>query len=573
MAGETQERRGAGAVIRRWVPIVEWLPAYQKSFLRGDVLGALTVWALLVPEGMAYASLAGVPLEAGLYIAPLAMLGYAIFGTSRHMTVGPSSTVAIMSAVVIAPLALGDPQRFIELSAMLALLVGAILVVSGLLRLGLLADFLSRPVLAGFVVGLGLTIVVGQLPKLFGFEGESGNFFEKLWYVITSLDETHAATLAVGASSLVLLWAIHKYTPKIPAALSVLVFMIAASAIFDFASHGIHTVGEIPGGLPSLGLPDGITTDNVWALLPGAVGIALVAFAESISIARTYASKGKYEVQPNSELVGLGFANAGAGLAQGFVVDGSLSRSTAAEGAGAKTQMASLINVPLLLITMVALLPLFKTLPEATLGAIVIHAVWHLVDLSKLKRLYGIKRNDFAAGMVAMLGVLAIGILAGVVLAVLVCILLLLWRARNPAMALLGKVPGVDVYRSLETYPDSETYPGLVILRFDADLFYVNALVFRDQVRDALAADPAARTVLVDAEGINDIDTTAIDTIEEMLADLKDAGVDLRFARMKAQVRDIVRRSGLEDEIGSDHFYPSVQTAVDACLKEQGGSQ
>ena len=532
------------------------------------MVAALTVWAMFVPEGMAYASLAGVPLEAGLYAAPLAALGYAIFGTSRHMTVGPSSTVAIMSALVLAPVATGDPERFVILAAVLAVLVGVLLVASGLLRFGVLVDFMSNPVLTGFIIGLALTIVAGQLDKMLGYSVESAGFFQEIWFFIRDLGLAHIPTLAVGIISLVLLFAIHKFVPKIPAALAVMVLSILASSLFNLEAYGVQVVGYIPTGLPSFGLPSDITFSELVMLLPGAAGIVLVAFSESVAIARSYATSHGYEVDSNQEMVALGFANLGAGLSQGFVVDGSMSRSSAADQAGVKSQMSSIIFAAMVVVTIVALTPLFQNLPEATLGAIVIHAVWHLIDFSKLSRLHKIRFDDYLAASVALLGVLVLGILPGLVFAVLLSLLQLLRRIKAPSTVILGRVPGKDVFRNIENYSGVETYPGLLILRFDGLLFFANAPNFRDRVKSLVADDPTVRMVLVDLESVSDIDTTALDMLEKLHGELVRSNVDLRFSRMNRDVREYLRKSGLEKVIGAHHFYISVREGADAYLAE-----
>ncbi|NPV61018.1 MAG: sulfate permease [Methanotrichaceae archaeon] len=556
------------ATIKSFLPILNWLPRYERSWLRWDFVAALTVWALFVPEGMAYATLAGVPPEAGLYAAPLAAIGYAIFGTSRHMTVGPSSTVAIMSALVVAPVAAGDPERFVVLAEVLAVLVGGLLVASGLLRFGVLVDFMSNPVLTGFIIGLALTIVVGQLDKMLGYGVGDVGFFREVWFFIRDLGMAHIPTLAVGMISLFLLFAVHKFIPKIPAALAVMVLSIMASSVFDLESFGVHVVGSIPTGFPSFGMPSGITFSELIMLLPGAAGIVLVAFSESVAIARSYATSHGYEVDANREMIGLGFANLGAGMSQGFVVDGSMSRSSASDQAGVKSQMSSLILAAMVLVTILALTPLFHSLTEATLGAIVIHAVWHLIDFSKLKRLYRVRFDDFVAASVALLGVLVLGILPGLVLAVLLSLLLLLRRIKTPSMAVLGRVPGKDIFRNIKNYPGAGTYPGLLILRFDGLLFFANAPNFRNCVRSLVEDDPAVRMVLIDAESITDIDSTAIDMLEKLHDELTRSNVNLSFSRMNKEVREILHRSGLEDAIGTDHFYMSVREGVDAYLAE-----
>jgi len=556
--------------IKSYLPILKWLPKYDRSWLRWDLIAALTVWAMFVPEGMAYATLAGVPPEAGLYAAPLAALAYAIFATSRHMTVGPSSTVAIMSALVVAPIAGSDPAKFIALTSVLAILVGALLVVSGLLRFGVLADFMSNPVLTGFIIGLALTIVASQLDKMLGYSVEDAGFFQELWFFIRDLGMANIPTVVVGMTCLVLLFAIHKFIPKIPAALAVMVLSILASSFFDLESYGVHVVGYIPAGLPSFGLPSGITFSELIMLLPGAAGIVLVAFSESVAIARSYATSHGYEVYANQEMIGLGFANLGAGFSQGFVVDGSMSRSSAANQAGVKSQMSSIIFAAMMVITIVALTPLFKNLPEATLGAIVIHAVWHLIDLSKLKRLHKIRFDDFLAASVALLGVLVLGILQGLVIAVLLSLLQLLRRIKAPSTAVLGRVPNRDVFRNIENYAGAQTYSGLLILRFDGLLFFANAPNFREKVKLSVKDDPTIKMVLVDFESVSDIDTTAIDMLEKLNDELAKINIDLRFSRMNKSVREFFKRSGLEEIIGAEHFYISVREGVDAYLAEFG---
>jgi SulP family sulfate permease len=567
MSKVPQHRRPRRSV-KSFLPILKWLPKYDRSWLRWDLVAALTVWALFVPEGMAYATLAGVPPEAGLYAAPLAALGYAVFGTSRHMTVGPSSTVAIMSALVVAFVAAGDPERFIVLAAVLAILVGCLLVISGLLRLGVLVDFMSNPVLTGFIIGLALTIVAGQLDKMLGYSVENAGFFQELWFFIRDLGMANLPTVAVGLCSLVLLFAFHRFIPKIPAALAVMVLSIVSAALFNLEAYGVHVVGYIPTGLPSFGLPHGITLSDIVLLLPGAAGIALVAFSESVAIARSYAFSHGYEVDADQEMISLGFANLGAGLSQGFVVDGSMSRSSAADQAGIKSQMSSLIYAVMVLITIIALTPLFRNLPEATLGAIVIHAVWHLIDFSKLKHLYKIRFDDFLAAAVALLGVLVLGILFGLVFAVLLSLLQLLRRIKTPSTVILGRVPGKEVFRNIENFTGGKTYPGLLILRFDGLLFFANSPNFRNKVRSLLADDPSVRMVLIDAESITDIDTTALDMLEKLHKEMARSNVDLHFARMKTELRSLLRKAGLEEAIGADHFYISVREGVDAYLAE-----
>jgi len=553
---------------RRYLPISIWLAAYERGNLAVDLIAALTVWALVVPEAMAYASLAGMPAETGLYAALVAPLAYAIFGTSRQLNVGPSSTVAVLSFAVVAPLAGSDPDLFIQYTTALAILVGAMFIVAGLVKLGFIADFMSKPVLDGFIVGLALTIAAGQLHKLFGIEstGEyADNFFGDIAEVVTNLDETVMVTFVIGAASLALLFILERVNEKIPAALVVTFLAIIVVSVFNLEEQGVHVIGEIAAGLPSLGWPD-IGLDGWIDLVPGAIGIVIVAFAESVAAARTYARKHNYEVDADQEMVALGAANAATGLFGSFTVDGSLSKTAAADQAGQKTQFASIAVSAAVLITILFLTGLFENLPEATLGAIVIHAVWHLINFNKVGRYWNIRRDDFWAGLVGLLGVLIFDILTGLLLAVGVSFLLLLARVSRPYWAVLGRTgdEGSDeaAFQSLDAHPDAETIPGLIIIRFDAELMFANATVFSDHVHTAVrAAATKPRVVLIDAEAISDIDATAISVVQDLRTDLENAGIQLWVARLKARVADIQARAGGLTDLQT---YPSVRAAVDA---------
>jgi high affinity sulfate transporter 1 len=563
------EKQKSGRDIRSFLPILQWLPAYDRKWIRGDIIAAITVWALLVPEAMAYAGIAGVPPEAGLYAAPLALLGYAIFGTSRQLNVGPSSTVAVLSAAIISTFAVAGTQEYIGLTALLAIVTGILLIVAGFLKLGVLADFLSKPVLGGFIIGLAISIAVGQLEKILGYEVEADGYIPDIILIITNIDQTDVLTLIVGLVSLALLFLIDRFIPKLPGAITVLILAIAVSSILDLEALGVHVVGEIPAGLPPLGLPEVISIRTIFRLLPGAVAVALVGFAESVAAARQYATKHGYEVNADQEMIALGVANTGAGLSQGFVVDGSLSKTAASDEAGANSQMVSIIVAAMVIVTVLFLTPLFENLPEATLGAIVIHAVWHLINFAKLRYYRRVKGIDYWAAIVAIVGVLAFGILLGLILAVTLSLLGLLIHAKRPTTAFLGKVPGENVYGDIEEFPDAVTVPGLLIFRFEEQLFFANAPDFRQEIRLAIAADPTIQMVLVDAEAINDLDVTAVDMLSELYDELSKAGVDLRFARMRANVEVYMQRAGLEETIGAGHFYPSVESGVQAFLTEQ----
>ncbi len=555
--------------LRSHLPILQWLPGYRMEWLRRDFVAALAVWALYVPTGMAYATLAGMPPEAGLYLAPLVLLAYAVFGTSRHLIVGPSASVAVMTALAVAPLAEGDMVRYTALAALLAMLTGILCIAAGLLRMGFFADFLSRPVLDGFIIGLAITIVAEQLSRLLGYSVVRANFFQDILNILLNLGQTHIPTLAVGAGSLILLFYLDKFFPNVPSALVVMTLSIVAVGFFELDSYGVAIVGEIPSNGFLIGIPSGIDIADLRSLLPSAIALSLVGFAESIAIAGTFAAKYGYKIDANQELIALGASNLGSSFSQGFAVDASLSKTTAADQAGIVTQMSSLINAALLLVTVIALSHLFHNLAEATLGAIVIHTVWRLIDFSKLRPLYDIKRADFWSGVAAMLGVLAIGIFPGLAFAILLSLAQLLNEARNPPFHTLGKVPGREVFRGIEKHPECELYPGLIILRFDANLFFANASAFHRKVLSATSSDPSVRTVLIDAESISDVDVTALDMLAKLKTELASKGIDLHFARVKTNIRAAMRRSGVEEAIGSDHFHMSVRDGVDTYLAER----
>ena len=579
MSAQAEQQEGRSRLrelAHRYVPILEWLPKYQRGWLRPDAIAALVVWAVLVPQAIAYATLAGASPEAGLYAAAAGLFFYAVLGTGRQVTVGPGSTIAVMVAATVAPLA-SSTGDYVTLTAALAILIGVILVGAGLARLALIADFFAKPILVGFVAGLALLIAVGQGPKLFGVEGGGDNFFEELWNLVMDLPDTNPETLAIGAGCIVMLFGLSRLVPSAPAALITVVTAIAAVAILDLDEEGVAVVGDIPTGLPTPNLP-GVGLGNLWRLLPGAAGIAIVAFAESNATARSLAAKHKYEVDPNQELIALGGANVGAGLFQGFPVDASLSRSATADAAGMMTQVSSLVALALVLITIVALSSLFRNLAVAALGAIIIVSVVGLVNVGELRRLYRLDKPDFALAIISLAGVLLLGILPGLAVAVVAGLVALIYRGYRPHTAVLGGVTGEEDedfgFRDVERHSQAETFPGLIIFRFDTELFFANANYFRDQIREVVkGAQPPARAILVDAGAISHIDTTGTDMLAELVSELSESNIELLLARVKGPVRDIFRRTGLEDAFGGDRIYPTVRAGVAAYLARHGGAE
>jgi sulfate permease, SulP family len=554
--------RGTGAVVRRYLPILGWLPGYEKAWLRPDLLAGLTVVALLVPEGMAYAQLAGMPPQAAFYAAPVGLVLYAVFGTSRQLIVAVSATVAVLSASTVGAVATDGSPEFYALTAMLALLAGAVSVTFGVLRLGRLTQFFSESVLTGFVFGLALVIAIKQVPKIFGIEAAGEGFFERLWEIVVRLPETHLPTLVLGAATVLLMVVLERRFERVPAALVVLVLGIAASALLDLEAAGVEVVGEVPAGLAAPRLPD-VALSDVLLLLAGAFGIALVSFAEAIGPAQGFARKHGYKVDPDKELVGLGAANMGAGLFQGFPIGSSLSKSAANDTAGAMSQVSALVAAAATILVALFLTPLFRELPEATLGAIVVVAISGMMRVAEMRRLFRVRRRDFALALVALLGVLVLDVLPGLMFAVIVSLLMLVYRASRPKLSVMGRVPGsqelVDVRRGAETV----STPGLLTLRPNEGIFFANAESLREGILSLVESSVTpVRAVVLDLEMSDDLDVPATDALKELLEELERRGVMLALSRVHDQAREMLDRSGLTVRIGEDHLYPRTISAV-----------
>jgi sulfate permease, SulP family len=551
----------------RGLAMLGWLRRYRRADLGPDAIAGLTVWAVLVPESLAYATIAGVPAVVGLYAAVPALLLYAVFGSSRHLVVGPMAATAALSASIVAEYARAGSSDYMALTAGLALVAGVLALVAGLLRLGFLASFISEPVLKGFIVGLALTIAVGQVPKLFGIAKGEGDFFEQAWHLLTHLGGTNGYALAVGLAGLALVLVLKRLAPVVPGSLVVVILGIGAVALFDLDAKGVEIVGHVSAGLPSIGPPHVGPSD--WLALPGpAVGVVLIGFAEGLGAAKTYATRNGYRVDPDRELIGLGAANIGTGLFAGMPVNGSLSKTAVNGGAGARSQLSGVIVAVLTIITLLFLTGLFEKLPEAALAAVVIAAVVELVDFRALRRLWRISlvpksakgtlsvRPDFAAAVAALLGVLVFDTLPGLIIGMAVSILLLVYRASRPPIVTLVRVGGqwVDARRHGGT-----PIPGVTVVRPEGALFFANADHIRDAIR-ALGEAEGTQVVVVDGETIPGVDATAATMLAELLAELRTGGTELYLAHDIGQVRDVLRRA----EISLPHVYPTVDAAVGA---------
>ncbi len=554
------------------------LRAYRRTWLTGDLVAGLTVWAVLVPEALAYATIAGVSPVVGLYAAPAALVLYAAFGSSRHLVVGPMSATAALSASTVAQFVAPNGGAFTAMTTALALVVGAVALVAGLGRLGFLANFISEPVLKGFIVGLALTIIMGQLPALFGVSKGGGDFFAKLWDLLTKLGDTNGATLAVGVLSLALVLGLRRVAPVVPASLVAVALGVLAVKAFALDDHGVEIVGNIKSGLPDVGLPD-VSTGDLGDLVGPALGVMLVGFAEGLGAAKTYAAKAHYEIDANRELLGLGAANMASGLVSGMVVNGSLSKTAVNGSAGARSQISGLVCAALTVLTLLFLTGLFEELPEATLAAVVIAAVIELVDVGALVALYRVHtralgrafgvaaRPDFIAAVAAMLGVLVLDTLPGLFIGIASSLLLLVYRVSRPRGAARAHVRGTPgQYGDIERHPENEVPDGIVVLRVESGLFFANAEHVRGVVRRHVAHDTGA--VILDAETMPFVDVSAARMLTALAEDLERTGVLLVLARDVGQVRDVLSRA--DDGHPPVRTFPTVQAAVDAVASGAG---
>jgi len=549
------------------------LSPFHREWLAKDIVAGVVLTTLLVPQGMAYAELAGLPPITGLYTSIMCLLGYAVFGPSRILVLGPDSSLGPMIAATILPLiaANGDEKRAIVLASLLAIIVAAITIIAAVAKLGFIADLISKPTMIGYLNGLALTILVGQLPKLFGFKIDAEGLIGEFTAFVRGLanGEAVAAAAAVGIAGIVLILVLQHWLPKVPAVLIMVVLAIAATSVFSLADHGVSLVGVLPKGFPPLTIPS-VRLADLGPLFAGALGIALVSLADTISTATAFAERTGQEVDGNGEMLGIGAANLAAGLFQGFPVSTSGSRTAVAERSGAKTQLTGVTGAVLITLMIVLVPGLFRNLPNPALAAVVITAALSLADIPATVRLWRQRKVEFLLSIAAFLGVALLGVLPGIAIAVGLSILNVFGRAWWPYNTVLGRVEGLAGYHDIHSYPDASQLPGLVIYRFDAPLFFANAKTFRDEVRRIAAADPAPRWIVIAAEPVTDVDTTASDVLEDLDEELNARGISLVFAELKDPVRGKIERYGLTRTINPAHFFPTVGAAVRAFRQETG---
>lgn len=554
--------------LSRLFPISNWLPDCSAESVRLDIIAGIALAGLLVPEGMAYAGIAGVPPQMGLYAAAAGMFVYAIFGTSHQLAVTSTSSSAAMLAALIAPLAVGDPAHYVLLASATTIAVGIIFLLGGLLKLGSVSEFISRPVLKGFVFGLALTIMVKQAHKLTGISGGQGNFFDQTYHVLASIRDMNPWTCAVGAVAIAVMFLLGALAPRVPSALVVLVLGVLSTPLLGLKGHHVEVVGTIQAGMPSLQLPR-IGEDNLAAIFVGAIGIVLVLTAEALAASRTFASKHKYEINPNQELCAMGAANIASGLLGGIVVGGGMSGTAANDSGGARTQLSTITSSIFVGLTLAFLLPLISNLPEAVLGAIVVHAVAHLADIRTLRYYAKLHTGSIWISLIALVGVLQMGILKGLIFAVGITLVIVMWRLSIPQDSILGRLPGspgnfVDV----ERHPDAEQVPHLLIFRPNGMLFFANASRIHNRLRELTKQGGTdIRAVLINFETTPEIDVTSLEMLEQLHDELQESNTVLYLARVADRVRDLLDRSGFTERLGMDRIFPGVDSAVSAFLR------
>ncbi len=553
----------------RWLPGVRTLRAYESAWLSHDILAGLVLTTMLVPVGIAYAVASGVPGINGLYATIVPLLAYALFGPSRILVLGPDSSLAAVIAAIVLPLSAGDPDRAVSLAAMMAVVSGGLCVLFGLARLGFVTELLSKPIRYGYMNGIALTVLTSQLPKLFGFSADGKGPLRRLWAFGLGVAEGKAngTALLVGAGTLAVILLL-KGSKRVPGILIAVVGATVVVGVFDLAARaGVSVLGSLPQGLPHFALP-WIGRDDLVQVLIGGGAVALVSFADTSVLSRTYAAKSGVPVDPNQEMVGLGAANLAAGFFQGFPISSSSSRTPVAEAAGARTQLAGVVGAVSVALLLVAVPDLLRYLPSTALAAVVIASAIGLIEIKDLRRIWRIQRWECWLSIVCFAGVAVFGAIPGIGLAILIAVIEFLWDGWRPHSAVLGRVEGVKGYHDITRYPDARLVPGLVLFRWDAPLFFANAEHFQERVTEAMTASPTpVQWFVVAAEPVTSIDVTAADMLAELDQSLHAAGIRLGFAEMKDPVKDKMRRFGLCARLGEETFFPTVGSAVSAYLK------
>ena len=547
-----------------YLPILQWLPQYQwKQWLTPDIIAGLTTWGVVIPSVIACASLAGMPPQTGLYAILASLLAYAIFGTSKQLVASATQSSAVMLATTVLLFKPEDQSTYLVLAAAAVFIVGASFFLMGMLKLGFVANFISRPVLEGFISGLAIYILIKQIPKLLGFHGEGESAIDQLIYLLNNLGQTNFVAMAVGLVSLALFFVIPRISARVPAGLVILALGIIVTTVFGLAAYGMPIVGEVPAGLPSFSLPQ-LNPDDLATMVPAALGIVLVIFSESLGAAKAIASRHGDEINPDQEMVAFGFANMGSSVLGGLPTGGSLSQSAANDGAGAKTPLALVVAAAVSLITVLWLTPLFTNLPSTVLAALIMYAMIHSIKVREMVNFFKIQRVEFFLGMAALLGVLFLDVLPGLLLAVILCLLIIIYASSRPHISVLGLVPGSrGVYRDIGYHPEARTIPGLLIFRLAGPIFYPNASLFASNLKSLVAeSDPPPTEIIIDMSANHRIDITSLEMLEKLKEEFEAKKIEFVVADVHAPVKEIGLRSGLAKWAGKGMSFDTVEDAV-----------
>ena len=552
------------------MPIADWIGSYQREWLRRDLIAGVIVTALIVPKNLGYAGIAGIPLQNGLYAAAAGAVLYAIFGTCRQISMGPSSGLAAVAAAAVLAAGISGEQDVATFVAGITLVSGLLFVLLAVFRMGWIAQFLSRAVVTGFLFGAAIDVVIGELPKLTGTDVSGDNSFQELRSWLGSVAETSGSTLVVGAVALIVVFGLRRVAPRVPGALVLVVGGLLASWMLDLEGRGVAVVGTVPRGLPTFDVPDvGLMWDHVVVVVLAAVAVTLIGFSQTAGDARAFAAKHHYQVDINQESVAQAMANTGAGLLQGMPVSTSLSASSLNDRSGARTGLASLTSGVMVLLTLLVLAPLFSDLPKPVLAALIIEAVvMGMMDLPEMRRLFRVQRFDFWVAIAALVSTLAFGVLAGVVIGIGLSLLWLVRVATHPGISFLGRQPGTQVFRELGEHPEDEQIPGVVIIRLDGGLFFATSDTLEDRLRQVIHTTPDLTGIVLDCEGINFVDSQGAAKLMEMVELAEESGITMRLARLKASVRPTLKRDGVFARFGPDRIHGNVFRAVEAQLAE-----
>jgi sulfate permease, SulP family len=552
-----------------------WIRSYERRWLKGDLIAGMAVAALIVPKNLGYAGIAGVPLQNGLYAAAAGAILYAVFGTSRQISTGPSSGLAAVAASAVAVAGVTGIQDVASFVAMITLVSGVLFLLLAVLKMGWIAQFLSQAVVTGFLFGAAIDVVIGELPKLTGTKVTGSNPLHELWSWLGTLGDASLVTVSVGAVALAVVFGLRVIAPRIPGALVLVVGGLVASWLFDLGTHGVALVGEVPRGLPTLQIPEvQLLRDHASTIALAAVALVLIGFSQTAGDARTFAAKHRYRIDINQESAAQGIANAGAGLFQGMPVSTSLSASSLNDHTGARTGLASLTSGVIVLLTLLVLAPLFSVLPKPVLAALIIEAVvMGMMDVPEMRRLARVKRFDFWIAIAAIIATLLVGVLAGVLIGIVLSVIWLISVATRPRMPLLGREPGTQAFRELDEHPGGEVFPGVVVLRLDGGLFFATSDALEDRVREVALSTPGTTGIVLDCGGMDFIDSQGSAKMREILELTGQADMTLRLTRVKPAVREVLKRDGVVECIGEDKIHGNIEQAVEAQTTAQGDSR